>query len=76
MGLTVRGEWFDDPDGVRTGFDQTLKEVTFTPEFKIGSGFVVRGEVRRDWSDRPVFDAKSGLKKDQTTVAANALYSF
>jgi len=76
IGLTLRGEWFDDPDGVRTGFDQKLKEATFTPEFKIGAGFVLRGDLRYDRSDASVFEGKSGSKKDQTTVAVNALYSF
>jgi hypothetical protein len=76
VGLTVRGEWFDDEDGVRTGTIQTLKEFTFTPEFKIGSGFVLRGEVRYDKSNRNVFEESGTAKDSQTTLALNAMYSF
>jgi Putative beta-barrel porin-2, OmpL-like. bbp2 len=38
VGLTVRGEVFDDEDGARTGVVQKLKEVTFTPEVRCGAG--------------------------------------
>ena len=34
-----------------------------------------RAELRRDWSDEPVFDAKNGPQKDQTTVAVNRRFA-
>ena len=33
--LAVRGEYFDDKDGSRTGTVQKLKEVTVTPEIRL-----------------------------------------
>jgi hypothetical protein len=76
VGLTVRGEWFDDEDGARTGVAQTLKAVTFTPEVRVWKGFYLRGEVRRDLSDESVFEDKNGTKKNQMTFALNAFYVF
>jgi hypothetical protein len=76
VGLTLRGELFDDEDGARTGTVQKLKEVTFTPEVKVWRGFYLRGEVRHDLSNESVFDDKSGTKNNQTTFALNAFYTF
>jgi Putative beta-barrel porin-2, OmpL-like. bbp2 len=76
VGLTLRGEWFDDEDGVRTGTVQALKEISFTPEVKISGGFLLRGEVRYDKSDANVFEKAGTLTDTQTTLALNAIYSF
>jgi hypothetical protein len=77
LGFTFRGEWFDDENGVRTGAVQTLKGLTFTPELKLTRGFALRGEVRYDHSNEPVFEKEGGQVKDsQTTAAVNALFSF
>ena len=38
---------------------QTLKELTVTPEYKIGKHFVVRGDLRCDWSDQEVFQKRA-----------------
>ena len=53
---SVRGEYFNDSDGVRTGTAQKAKEITLTPEFRIAKNLVVRPEYRHDWSDKEVFD--------------------
>lgn len=76
--LALRGELFDDRDGVRTGTIQKLKEVTLTPEVKIGAHVVLRGDVRVDFSDREVFEDRDGAftKKSQPTFLLNALYTF
>lgn len=76
--FALRGEYFDDRDGVRTGAVQTLKEVTLTPEVKVGSHVVLRGDLRVDFSDIEVFENKDGAfaKKSQTTFLLNALYTF
>lgn len=74
--LSVRGETFDDPDGVRTGTSQTLQELTFTPEWKIGKGFVLRGDLRRDWSNEKVFERRNGVDKEQTTASLSVLFSY
>ena len=76
--LCLRGEVFGDPDGARTGRAQTLKEVTLTPELKVGSHLVFRGDLRVDFSDKEVFEGSDGAvtKKQQPTVLLNALYAF
>jgi hypothetical protein len=66
--VALRGEWFKDPDGVRTtyttltsgtvlptGIGQTLKEGTLTTEFKIAKNLILRPEYRHDWSDKNAF---------------------
>jgi len=58
--LCLRGEFFDDRDGVRTGVAQRLEEVTLTPEFRITKHVVVRGDLRADFSNADVF-ATQGL---------------
>jgi hypothetical protein len=74
---TVRFEWFDDSGGARTGFVQTLREVTLTPSLEIGRHVVLRGDLRRDWSNRRVFDSEDGgLRRSQVTASANAILIF
>ncbi len=75
--LCLRGEYFADPEGARTGVSQKLKEVTLTPELKVSRHFMFRSDLRIDWSDRPVFEKKGGeTSKTQPTVALNAIYMF
>ncbi len=76
--LVFRGEIFNDRDGARTGVAQKLKEVTLTPELKVGSHLVFRGDLRVDFSDKEVFEGPDGVltKKQQPTVLLNALYTF
>ncbi len=77
VAFIFRGEVFDDTDGVRTGVVQVLKELTLTPEFRVHPRFIVRGEVRHDWSDAAAFEARSGgMTSRQTTVAINTLFVF
>jgi hypothetical protein len=75
---TVRGEYFNDSDGVRTGTAQKAKEVTFTPEFRVVKNLIVRPEYRHDWSDQNVFDSHSGTlnKKSQDTIALGVMYTW
>jgi Putative beta-barrel porin-2, OmpL-like. bbp2 len=74
----VRGEYFKDPDGVRTGMVQTVKEVTFTPEFNVAKNLIVRPEYRHDWSNKDAFDSQHGTfdKKSQDTVALGVMYTW
>lgn len=75
--VTVRGEWFDDPQGARTGFVQTLKEITLTPEFRPRPSLVIRGDLRRDWSEKAVFELADGrFGRSQLTASINALFVF
>jgi CRISPR-associated Cas5-like protein len=73
--ITPRVEWFDDPQGFTTGLAQTLKEATFTMEFKARGALLMRAEYRGDWSDRPFFEKRSGvLSRSQTTATLGLVY--
>lgn len=74
--IAVRGEHFDDEDGVRTGVNQKLREITFTPAFKIRDNFVLRSDFRFDHSNKEVFEEEEGSTDNQTTWALNLLYFF
>jgi hypothetical protein len=72
--LAVRGEYFDDQDGVRTLTAQKLTEITVTPEIRTASGLILRPEYRHDSSDKSSFD--NSTKKSQDTVALGAMYRW
>jgi len=74
--LIGRGERFGDWDGARTGLSQRLSEITLTPELRPARGFVVRGDLRLDHSDRESFDGHGAPKKDQRTAIASVLFAF
>jgi Putative beta-barrel porin-2, OmpL-like. bbp2 len=75
--LAARVEQFDDRDGWRTGSAQTLRELTLTPEFRVGPHLVLRGDLRTDRSDAEVFEkADGGTTRRQTTALVNALVIF
>ena len=75
--LVLRAEWFDDPQGARTGHAQSLKEVTLTPEFKPHPHLVVRGDLRGDWSNREVFEKSDGtFGRSQVTLSLNGIVVF
>jgi hypothetical protein len=76
LALILRGEFFDDHDGARTGVRQYLKEVTLTPEWKISPHFLVRGDLRVDWSNQDVFEKSSGFTSTQPTILVDAIYVF
>lgn len=77
-----RAEIFDDADGIRTsGTDRPerhlLKEITLTPELHPAPSFVLRGDLRCDFSGSRVFLKKDGRgAKAQPTVTINANFSF
>ena len=75
---SIRGEYFDDKNGVRTGIAQKLKEVTLTAEFKIAKDLLLRPEYRHDWSDRNGFDSKNVTfnQKTQDTLALGVMYTW
>ncbi len=72
--LALRGEYFDDKDGVRTLTAQKLTEVTVTPTIKLAGGLVLMPEYRHDTSDKQSFDNKT--KKSQDTLALGAMYRW
>jgi len=74
--LNLRGEYYDDQDGFRSGTVQELVAFTITPEFRIHNNFVIRGEYRHDDSDANVFDDEGVADDSQDTIALNALFYF
>lgn len=72
--VAVRGEYFKDTDGYRTGTVQKLKEATVTFDMKLDNGVIVRPEYRHDISDQQSFD--NGTKKTQDTFALALMYSW
>jgi hypothetical protein len=72
--LSGRIEYFNDKDGVRTGTEQKLYEVTLTPEIRLAPGLLIRPEYRHDWSDKEVF--KGGSRKSQDTLALAVMYTW
>jgi hypothetical protein len=71
--LNLRGEFFSDRSGARTGVGQTLKEVTATPEWRVDKHVILRGDVRFDWSDGEVFRKANGYARQQLTAMINLL---
>jgi hypothetical protein len=61
--FTPRAEWLADPQGFATGtgVSQSLKEITFTGEYKMLEGFLTRLEYRHDWSNKPFFQRGASL---------------
>ena len=75
--ITPRIEWFKDKQGFSTGTAQSLKEFTFTYEYKWTQGLLARLEYRRDWSDKPFFERGSvGLSDHQDTFALGVVAFF
>lgn len=77
LGVSLRGEAFNDRDGVRTGTDQDLWESTCTVSYMLRENLVVRGEYRHDDSNEKVFEDEGGkLKDSQDTLALEMTYTF
>jgi Putative beta-barrel porin-2, OmpL-like. bbp2 len=74
--LAGRLEFFDDRDGFSTGTAQTVKEMTFTGEYKIADWLLSRLEFRDDWSDQPFFQKNGGTSKNQPTVVLGVVAFF
>ena len=73
-----RTEYLSDRGGLFSGSTQALKEITFTTEYKLADGFLVRGEFRRDSSNHPYFltDELGILKKEQSTATMGLVWWF
>ena len=74
--FSLRGEYFEDQDGARTGVPQRVTEVTATPESRITPHLLIRSDLRVDRSNRDVFEKESSPAKTQATVLLQAIYSF
>ncbi len=76
--LAQRLEWFNDATGFTTGTVQRIKEGTFTGEFKMLQGVLVRTEFRHDWSNARAFDRGPmlGSHRNQDTVLVGFVAYF
>jgi hypothetical protein len=83
VGVAVRGEYFDDSDGVRLGdFGryENAWEVTATLKLVLAEGLMFRTEYRYDSARNDLFEKESrrsgSFQDDQQTVAAELSYVF
>lgn len=75
--VSLRGEYFDDEDGFRTGIVQKWKEATLTLAYMPSEAVELRGEVRRDWSNVNAFRDDDGSAADsQYSIGLEAIYKF
>ncbi|MDE2219068.1 MAG: porin [Gammaproteobacteria bacterium] len=74
--LGLRGEYFDDTDGYRTGVIQKWKEATLTLGYLPSKSVEIRTEVRGDRSDANSFVSGVSAKKDQSSVGLEAIFKF
>ena len=75
--MALRGEWFDDHDGARTGARQHLYEGTATLKYLITQHLYTRFELRRDSGNSKTFEeGNGGLAKGQTTIGFDVGWVF
>ncbi|MCL5800965.1 MAG: porin [Gammaproteobacteria bacterium] len=75
--LSLRGEYFDDKDGYRTGVAQKWKEATLTLAYLPNESLEFRGEVRADKSDKNAFLNTDGTTDStQRSFGIEALIKF
>jgi hypothetical protein len=76
----IRGEWFRDQGGTRLGIDDTVYEVTAGltvhpfPRSALGQNFIVRPELRYDYSDKLLYDG--GREHNEFTFGVDAIFSL
>ena len=71
-----RAEYLADHGGLFSGISQALKETTATFDYKLGEGFLMRYEWRRDFSNQPSFltDTQGVLSKEQNTATVGLIW--
>jgi len=76
LSLNVRGQFFNDVDGFRSGAVQNLWATTFSPEIRVSKNMVFRMEYRHDESDEASFDDNGAPTHRQDTAGAQAIFLF
>lgn len=89
--VTLRGEYFNDSNGYRTGLTQTWNEATLTLAYTPNANLLFRGELRGDSSNQTAFITnrsaflaspitttfgQPGSGKSQTSLAFEAVAKF
>ena len=72
--FNVRGEWFDDVGGSRTGINTNFSEATVGFDLHPFKAISIRPEVRGDFSGTPAFN--HGTQRSQLTAAVDFLGKF
>lgn len=72
--FALRGEWFSDQDGYRTGVAQDLWEVTGTLKWQMTENLQARLEFRHDESTDNVFEDGGSMKDDQDSMILEFAY--
>lgn len=75
---SLRGEYFYDQNGFRTGVRQQWKEVTMTLGYLPCKNFEIRGELRHDFSNVSCFTNSRGINTSNNaqSYAVEAFYKF
>lgn len=78
LGLTVRFDWMDDPDGYVFGNgEDTRTAFTVAPTFALGDGLGALFELRQDMSDNQIWvDADGAATDSALTAAFEMTYTF
>lgn len=76
--LAGRFAYLRDGNGLFTGVNQALKDATATATFDVADGFQMRGEFRRDWSDRDFFATRrpGSASSSQSTALLGLIWWF
>ena len=76
--MSVRGEYFDDKDGYRTGVAQKWKEATLTIAYLPTKAVEIRAEARADRSDKQAFLKSDGVTPSSSdrSFGVEVLYKF
>jgi Putative beta-barrel porin-2, OmpL-like. bbp2 len=74
---SLRGEFFADVDGYRTGEAQHWSEVTFSVKYNVTNDLFVRVETRHDFSNLNVFNGNNGVPANyQQSYALEMAYNI
>ncbi|OGP84850.1 MAG: hypothetical protein A2Y95_09180 [Deltaproteobacteria bacterium RBG_13_65_10] len=76
FGLAVRGEYFEDRQGFRTGLRQNAWEYTITPHYQLTPKLLTRVEMRGDYSDMKYFLRSQTPNRHQETILGEVVYLF
>ena len=76
--ISGRAEYLSDHGGLDTGITQAVKETTITGKYNVASGFLLMGEWRRDFSNKPYFytNLLGVLDKQQNTATLGVVWWF
>ena len=76
IAVAGRAEYLSDRGGLFSGLTQALKETTATFDYKLGDGFLMRYEWRRDFSNQPTFltDTQGVFSEQQTTATVGLIW--